>query len=298
LDLNLESYSRENLYQLFGLQVGMPLTEAIMKEAKRNVQRTHPDKSQLHEKYFIFFSNAYKRLVYIYEYQQKTSKAIASSKVAATDYHATMDDDSSQEDAALLQRVAREKTGSNFQSWFNQEFERVEGNSVSAAPGHGDWLKSEEDICYFQPTNTSQMNGHIEKKKRELQTLIPYQGYTESYASSSLGSSLMEGGAGGGAGGGGGFGTDLRQAYVESVIPVSEEDFAKRKQYRNVDEYKSHRESMSITPLSKEEGMKQLISNQEQHEEESAALAFYYAKQQEKAMQTQQQFMKNLKQLT
>ena len=55
IDLNIENYSREELYKLFGFKTSAILTEDSMKEAKKIVLKTHPDKSRLDNKYFIFF---------------------------------------------------------------------------------------------------------------------------------------------------------------------------------------------------------------------------------------------------
>ena len=57
IDLNIANYSRNDLFSLFGLK-SMSLTEDIMKECKKIVLKTHPDKSQLEPKYFLFFSSA------------------------------------------------------------------------------------------------------------------------------------------------------------------------------------------------------------------------------------------------
>ena len=92
--------------------------------------------------------------------------------------------------------------------------------------------------------------------------------------------------------------TDLRQAYVESVIPVTEEDYHKMQKFKNIEEYKNHRNTINITPLDKEEAMKQLYHQNKQKDEESAALAFYYAQQSEKSKQKQESFWSGLKQLT
>jgi len=92
--------------------------------------------------------------------------------------------------------------------------------------------------------------------------------------------------------------TDLRQAYVESVIPVTEEDYNKTKQFKSIDEYKRHRESVNTAPLSKEEAMRKLYNDNKTKDEESAALAFYYAQQSEKAKKNQDNFWSGLKQIT
>ena len=62
--------------------------------------------------------------------------------------------------------------------------------------------------------------------------------------------------------------TDLRQAYVESVIPVTEEDFNKTQKFKSVDEYKRHRENVDMSPLSKEEAMRQLFYQEKKENED------------------------------
>ena len=89
--------------------------------------------------------------------------------------------------------------------------------------------------------------------------------------------------------------TDLKQAYVESVIPVTEDDYNKIQKFKSVDEYKRNRNSMDTTPLNKEEAMKQLLYQENKDNEESVALAFYYAKQAEKAQKST--FWSSLKKL-
>ena len=53
-----------------------------MKECKKLVLKSHPDKSRLDEKYFIFFSKAYNKLKGIYEFQNKIQikKTVDSSE--------------------------------------------------------------------------------------------------------------------------------------------------------------------------------------------------------------------------
>lgn len=46
LDLNIESYSHDDLFKLFGFNTST-LTEDMMREAKKIVLKTHPDKSRL-----------------------------------------------------------------------------------------------------------------------------------------------------------------------------------------------------------------------------------------------------------
>ena len=72
LDLNLDHYSRIDLYKLFGLSQ-IHLSDDNMRESKKIVLKTHPDKSRLEPKFFLFFSKAYKKLYGIYEFQNRSS---------------------------------------------------------------------------------------------------------------------------------------------------------------------------------------------------------------------------------
>ena len=73
IDLDIDNYSCNDLFKLLGVQ-GRILDEPLMKSVKKVVLKTHPDKSNLHSDYYIFFSKAYNRLYSIYIAQNKTAK--------------------------------------------------------------------------------------------------------------------------------------------------------------------------------------------------------------------------------
>ena len=92
--------------------------------------------------------------------------------------------------------------------------------------------------------------------------------------------------------------TDLRQAYTETLIPVTQEDYNKMQKFNNISEYKRHRDQVDVTPLTKEEAERKLLRQQNELNQQSAALAFKYAQEAEKAKQKQQSFWGDIKQLT
>lgn len=294
IDLNIEHYSREDLYKLFGFKSSIILSDENMKEAKKIVLKTHPDKSRLDNKYFVFFSKAYQKLKDIYDFQNKTSKKTANQY--------TYDSENAEILDKMFDMKKDLKKSDHFNKWFNDQFEKHRLEDP-VEHGYGDWLKSDEDIVYTpQNVNKDTMAREMDKRKREIQALTPYTGYGDAFTSSSVGgSALMEYNnnfsSGSLFGGGGGY-TDLRQAYTESVIPVTEDDFHKVQQFKSVDEYKRHREMVNTAPISKEESMRQLYQQDRQKNEESAALAFYYAQQSEKAKKNNEHFWSGLKQLT
>lgn len=297
IDLNVENYSREELYKLFGFKTSVILTEESMKEAKKIVLKTHPDKSRLDNQYFIFFGKAYNKLKQIYEFQNKTNKKI-------TDTNEYYDSQNTQVLDKMFDMKKDLKKPEKFNDWFNKQFEKHKLEDTNEN-GYGNWLKSDEDIIFTpQNINKDSMGREMEKRKREIQALTPYKGFSDSFNSSSVGgSSLMEYNSNFTSGtlfsGDGGMGyTDLRQAYAESVIPVTEDDFNKSQKFKSVNEYKRHRDTVDTKPLSKEEALRQLYLEDKQKNEESAALAYYHAQQLEKAKNNNQEFWSGLKQLT
>lgn len=297
LDLNIENYSREELYKLFGFRTSALLSEEDLKEAKKIVLKTHPDKSRLDNKYFIFFGKAYKRLLEIYEFQNKSTKKSADK----AEYYDS-------ENSKVLDKMFDMKKdlndGKNFNEWFNGQFEKHRLEDP-VEHGYGNWLKSDEDIIFTpQNINKDTMGREMEKRKKEIQALTPYKGVGDAFVPSSAGgSSLMEYNSNFTSGslfaaGGMGY-TDLRQAYAESVIPVTEEDYNKVQKFKSIDEYKRVRDDPTTTaPLSKEDAMRKLYNQDREKNEESAALAFYYAQQSEKANKNNATFWAGLKQLT
>lgn len=297
IDLNIENYSREELYKLFGFKTSAILSEENMKEAKKIVLKTHPDKSRLDNKYFIFFGKAFQKLKEIYEFQNKTSKKNSDNN----EYF----DIQNGEVLDKMFNIKKDlKDPKNFNNWFNEQFEKHKLDDP-VENGYGNWLKSDEDIVFTpQNVNKDSMAREIEKRKKEIQSLTPYRGVGDAFMNSSAGgSSLMEYNSNFTSGslfsGSGGMGyTDLRQAYVESVIPVTEDDYNNIQKFRSIDEYKRHRDNLDTKPLSKEEALRQLYQQDKQKNEESAALAFYYAQQSEKAKKNNSDFWSGLKQIT
>jgi len=293
MDLNIDNYSINDIYKLFGVQNKI-LTDDVMRESKKIVLKTHPDKSRLEPKYFLFFSKAYKRLFGIYEFQNKTTKKIE-------DKNEFYDSSKGEILNKMFEREKDLKKSGNFNKWFNEQFDKhkLEDNLEN---GYGDWLKSNEDIVDVGNVSQANMGAEIEKRKKQVQTMTTYNGVNDPYASTFGGSTLMEYNKNFSSGtlfssDGMGY-TDLRQAYIESVIPVTQEDYQKMPKFKNMEEYKNHRNNVDVTPIDKTEAMRQLYNQNKDLESESAALAFHYAKQSEKAKKNQESFWSGLKQLT
>ena len=283
LDLDLENYSLNDIYNLFN--ISSELSEETLKSAKQIVLKMHPDKSHLDPKYFIFFSKAYKRLYGIYEFQNKSLKKQQHNE----DYF----DESNKNVLDKMFENENMKDKKNFNNWFNKAFEKHRLDNPSEN-GHGDWLKSDDGFISINDNVTKQnMNDIFEEKKKQIQTITVYSGVSD-MLSSTLGGSLLDEG--------GNFSTetytDLRQAYTETLIPVTTDDYNKIQKFNNVSEYKKHREQVDITPISKEESERNLFLKKQKNEEYSSALAFKYAKESEKVKEKQNNFWSEIKQIT
>jgi len=295
LDLELDHYSLEDLYKLFNIPEHQ-LSEQALKNAKQIVYKMHPDKSQLDPKYFRFFSAAYKRVFSIFEFQNKSlNKRLATSD---NDYY----DDSNK---TILNNMFDTNKGlkdpKNFNSWFNEKFEKHSKDVLEddvGNKGYGDWLKSDEGLYSVNDNITkANMNDAFEKQKKQIQALTTYQGINDSF--SSFSGSLLGDQSDNFTGSNGALGyTDLRQAHVESVIPVTQEDYDRMPKYKSLSEYKARRDTADTSPLSKQEAERMLMQQGQNLEQQSAALAYKYAQQSEKARQNSSAFFSDLRQIT
>ena len=285
LDLDIENYELTDLYKLFNINDGI-LNESSLKQAKQIVLKMHPDKSRLDSKYFLFFSKAYKQLYGIYEFQNNSSKKVYKDE----DFY---DDSNKHILNNMFEKNKSLKDGPNFNKWFNESFEKHRINNP-LDNGYGDWLKSDDGFLDVEENVTkTNMNEIFEQKKKQIQALSVYQGVTDSFSSSSFGASLDEAGSFTSSGY-----TDLRQAYTETLIPVTNDDFDKIPKYKNLNDYKNQRDRVDTTPLSKTEAERILYEREKSDNQRSAALAFKHAQEIEKAKNANNSFWGDIKRIT
>lgn len=286
INLNLENYSRNELFKLFNITSNI-LNDCDIKNAKKIVLKTHPDKSRLEPKYFIFYSKAYKQLQNIYEFQNKT----INKKQDRTEY---FDDNKFNILSSNIPNI------NNFNDWFNNQFDKY---NINKSYGYDDWLKSDEGILNIteEKTDVKSFNIQFEKYKKQVLDIVSYKGLINNYNNSNINaSSLIENNINYSSNNIStntlGY-TDIKEAFTQPIIPVSEENICNPKG-NNIDEYIRIRENQELTPLNKEESINILLDINKQHEEESVTLAYYYAKEIEENNNKQEQFWSNLRQLT
>ena len=125
LELDINAYSFKDVLRLFQLNdKDTLLTDDAMRHAKKIVTRIHPDKSRLPDKYFAFFNAAYQMLEYGYDIQhrgkqvekQRTQLMTDLADMPRTYVPPTSSYSSHKSDAS--------SSSGDFNSWFNEEFER------------------------------------------------------------------------------------------------------------------------------------------------------------------------------
>jgi hypothetical protein len=255
----------------------------------------HPDKSQLDPKYFRFFSAAYKRIFNIFEFQNKSQ-----NKRPTTNDEDYYDESNKNVLNSMFETNKGLKDPKNFNSWFNEKFEKHSKDILEddvANKGYGDWLKSDEGLYSVNDNITkANMNDAFERQKKQIQSLTVYQGINDSF--SSFSGSLLGDQSDNFTGTNGALGyTDLRQAHIESVIPITQEDYDRMPKYKTLSEYKARRDTVDTSPLSKQESERILLQQGRELEQQSAALAYKYAQQSERARQNNQSFFTDIRQI-
>lgn len=222
VDLNISNYSLSDILQLFKL--GNELNEAGMKKAKRQVLSMHPDKSNLGKEYFLFFSSAYKLLYKVYEFHKRNNEDTSKTRMYSSE---NIDEEQSNREVWSI--LSKQE---NFSEVFNGLFEECIENK-NKNDGYGKWLEEEEEC--LQAKTLDEMNIFIREKKRNLSALIVFKEISE--LGGNQGASLIEEEDNGYQAGL--FSVlqydDLKHAYTETVVPVTEEDYEKRTKYNSVD---------------------------------------------------------------
>lgn len=279
LDLNIDNYDLNDLLNLFKMPYDFDKDD--MKQAKKIVLKTHPDKSGLDKEYFLFFTSAYKILLSIYEFRYKSNNK-------STTYHI----EKNEENEELLKNIKNKK---DFNKWFNELFEKTQIKKEN--DGYGNWLESDENIDNIK-VSKNEMNEAFENKKESLKNIIIHNGISELGSSNNhyevtgnnpdeYSSDIFSK-----------FGyEDLRKAHTESVVPVNNSDYNNIKKFRNLQEMNDYRNSQSLNPQSVEQSRTFLKDKEQKQHINDVERAYKLAKQDEKNKEMNQKWWSQLKQL-
>lgn len=291
MDLDIDNYNLDDILHLFKIPVDF--NETHLKFAKKIVLKTHPDKSKLDPKYFLFYSKAYKVLYSIHTFKNKSMNKNTEN----------VDDDLLESQHIVLDKFFEQnkqmtKKPREFNKWFNEQFDKYKIEEETNNTGYGDWLKTDNGIYHTEKTNIANMSADFEKHKKHVRSLVVYNGIDEVYSpasgtllggedngfTSSLFSNLSY--------------QDIKQAHTESIIPVTDDDFKNLPKFNNLEDYKKFRNGQNITPLSEQESNEYLKSQTTVEETNSTRRAYFYAKQLEESNKKNQQFWGKLQKIT
>ena len=294
VDLNIDNYHYEDILNLFNLSEDFG--ENGLKNAKKIVLATHPDKSGLNKDFFLFFSKAYKILNFVYTFREKANNSEKKNiNYENTDYIVNNDENNKE----IINQLKEKKilNPQNFNKWFNKLFEKVKINNEYESNGYGEWLQDHEENTNNTEKNVSKMHEEINKKKEELRSkqLSKYNKINEfnnseycdltnsnvdSYSSGMFSKLQFE---------------DLKKAHTESVVPVSDKDYNNK--YSNIDSIKNERNQQNIAPLSIKDSNDYLNSENANNNYISSQRAFKLAKQEEEIEKKNNIWWSNLKTL-
>ena len=290
MDLDINNYDYEDILKLFN--ISKQFSTEDLKNAKKRVLASHPDKSGLDKSYFLFFSSAYKILFNIYNFREKHS-----SLTNLNNYNENYNADKDEVNELLIHTIMTTKSKQEFNKWFNEQFNTMKISNDYEENGYGDWLNSSSSKEIVKCTDLNSMNKIMEEKKKVLRTQMlvkkkdvsefnnnQYCDLTnskpEDYSSDLFSKFQYE---------------DLKKAHEESIIPVTNEDNISN--YSSYDDIKFKRTQQSIAPMKNEEAHKYLNKSKEDENNISCMRAYNLYKQDEVNKKNNDKFWNNLKQL-
>ena len=273
MDLNINHYGLDELFDLFNIPK-YELTHNALKTAKKKVLMSHPDKSNLDSKYFLFFSAAYKRLYSIFVFQSgddadKDKDSSIKIKMNMVRTNSTNENESDDTKKILLNNFFKENPQLTkpklFNKWLNDQYEKH--NLSEKQKGYDEWLETVEDrnVHGIQANNINNAFADLKRQQSSSNAIVnvnhieeisqsKIQGlYIDSsdqqsdYSNSVVTLTTRTKGMGTGTGTGVNY-NDLKQAYELSTNDVDDSTDIRQMSY---EKYLTERNNTQITPCSK-----------------------------------------------
>jgi len=266
-NLNIHMYKFEELLGLFDLSYDISFED--MKRAKKKVLMSHPDKSKLDPKYFLFYKKAFDLVVNFYENQNKQKKSLPNEKVDYSPMSNSLNKQTTKEVSNIINGMDKKK----FNSQFNELFDKNMTKKIDES--RNEWFTSEKSSYEInEKINSKNMSSAIENVKQQQQQVVRYAGVQDLYINSESGNKLYDDEDDDGS-----YVTsdpfsklkfdDLRKVHKEqTVINVSERDYNNVKQYSSVDHMMQDRGRQDLTPLEKQQAESILAKKNKQYREQ------------------------------
>ena len=264
-NLDIQSYTYQELLQLFDLTDNQYLTIEDIKRAKHKVLMLHPDKSKLPPEYFLFYKKAFDM---VHDQFQNTQKERQSVPHENPDYIPITNElkSTDRQISAAIQKIPTKQ----FNQKFNELFDKNVNSKIDVSKN--DWFRSQDSQFDLASENITQANlqqkfDNIKQSNQivrhrettEIQNQTGYNLYdtaedSDSYITSDPFSKFKY--------------DDLRKVHKdETILPVSERDFAKVKQYHSVEAFSRARSAQSLDPLERTRAEGLLETQRRDHEQ-------------------------------
>lgn len=259
LDVNM--YSLKEVLDLFHLDYDISIED--LKRAKKQVLATHPDKSRLPSEYFLFFKKAFDIVVQFYNNQHKQDRDLSNTN---TVYSTDGFKNDNKHTTNSMQKLVDDMGEAQFNNQFNKLFEK---NMVKKPDNEKNkWFTSEKEVYEINERVTAGNMGQvIDKVRSNQQALVKHNDVQVLYSNNNTNNNFHE--------------DDDDESYVvsdpfsklkfddlrkvhkdQTVLNVSERDYANVKKYSSVDHFMRDRSSQSLTPLEKQQA-EQLLQQQD-----------------------------------
>jgi len=275
-DLNIDNYSLQDILNLFKIDDCLSLENLAF--AKKQVLSTHPDKSKLPNKYFLFYREALEVLVYVYKFNNK------SYDLRDLNYS---NHDEEDEDLDLIKFASiSKKNSSRFNKEFNTLFSQAYIQSDEEKFGYGQLFKGDYECgtTDYKSKKTiliDSLQVYNEPLENSNKSYNNITGDKPDDYSSDLYSKLKF--------------EDLKKSQDESVIPMDESYINKMKIFNNLDEISKFRSSQNLKPESEIKALNILEEQQKKNDSISMQRAYKMAKQSSVIKQQQEETMRQLK---
>lgn len=249
IDLNEKNYEYEDLLNLFCLRANFNKND--LKMAKKKVLCLHPDKSNVDVKYFLFFRKMYFKVEEIYNFSKHAKEECELTQDIEVQTHF--------KDYLEANHIDPRKNFAKFSKEFNKMFEKVYVNQ-DQDNGHGDWLKSKEDI-YDNNDLESSRNQAIKN------AIITPSNKIEEIGS--MGRQSLHS-------------FDVKETHSNPFFALDVQDiYNKKPKFKSVQEFQQHRNSESITLPSESQSELYLKQKEELLQKQSHVMAYQHMKEKE-----------------
>ena len=258
--LNIHMYSFDEILGLFDLSYD--ISPEDMKRAKKKVLMLHPDKSKLPPDYFLFYKKA---LDIVFNYYQNNNKQNQSVTPESTQYKPQTVNDFGKNTDKQITSVIQNMSKTAFQEKFNELFEQnmMQKNTNNQK---NEWFHKEDPLFEVNSrVNANNLGQAIESIREKNQSLVKHQGIQQLYTGSGTNfyEDEMDDTENDTYVTSDPFGKlkydDLRKVHKDqTVFAVSEKDYSKIPQYKNVEQYNRTRGQQDLTPLEKTHAEKML----------------------------------------